>query len=422
MQLSKRQISAENTLTAGLLVLCAGVFLGNAFIAAGQALVVLGMILALFRSTAPQWNWKRLRPSSWFLVAVTIFSLVSILANLETIADPLDFVKKLRYHAIAVALLSLACIRGGNLFTGQKRNFYSVAWLSALVLAVLAGLVDVLDLFGPDEEASSSGPERLSGFYGQVMTFANILQFSAVGLLVFAVRPAVFRKLAKIPWLVVVVVFVFATIGLYLSFTRGAVLGALVGIASAALYRSKWALPIFAGVAIIAGVFSYQQHTRYFEFGPVHRFAHWQGAALTFARYPVFGVGYRNYEARSAELKKEFGLPKDKKFKKQKNAEGGYLRRHAHNNYLEAFASTGVLGGLAFLGFCLCWTREAWRSRYAFLFVPLIAGFLVSGMFENTFFDSEVLNCVLLIYFFSQIAFDHENSSQDSEGVITTET
>jgi len=48
---------------------------------------------------------------------------------------------------------------------------------------------------------------------------------------------------------------------------------------------------------------------------------------------------------------------------------------------------------------------------YREIFVPLIAIFLAAGIFENTFYDSEELNCILLIYVFSQVAIRHERNS-----------
>ena len=420
------RFSSDQILAGSLLFLSAGVFLGNAFIATGQGLLILAIILAYVRHDKFRWDWGRLSMSSWFLVAATVAGILSIFANLETIPEPMQYVKKLRYPAFIIALLLFSKVRDGEIFSIERRNYYVVAWLAALVISFVIGLFDFMNPGEAKGGGKFDGSERFSGVYGQVMTFANILQFSVIGLFVFLIRPDLFRKVTRVRWLVVIPVLIVAVVGLYLSFTRGAVLGAMVGVGIATLYRSRWMLVPLTMAVLMVGVISYKQDTRYFEFGPVHRMAHWSGAALTFAKYPVFGVGYRNFEARSAELKKEFGLPPDQKFKRQKNVEDGYLRRHAHNNYLEAFASTGVFGGIAFLGFCFCWMREAWRSRYASMFVPLIAAFLVSGLFENTFFDSEVLNCILLIYLFSQIVFDTEvavdREDQLSTGTTTTDT
>lgn len=88
-------------------------------------------------------------------------------------------------------------------------------------------------------------------------------------------------------------------------------------------------------------------------------------------------MGFRNFEHQAAELKEKIALRPDTiRLKK-----GVYLNRHARNNYLEAFASTCVLGGLAFL---------------------------VSGMLENTFYDSEVLNVVPVFHLCSQVVMTEE--------------
>ena len=120
----------------------------------------------------------------------------------------------------------------------------------------------------------------------------------------------------------------------------------------------------------------------------------WKAATLSFLDNPLFGLGHRQLEKQTIELKKRYGMPPDYR--------GKYLSFHAHNNYLEAFASNGIFGGLAFFAFCLFWFYELYRSSHAKLyFLPIVVGFFVSGLFENTFTDSEVLHTIMLLYFFS---------------------
>lgn len=116
-------------------------------------------------------------------------------------------------------------------------------------------------------------------------------------------------------------------------------------------------------------------------------------------------MGFRNFEHQAAELKEKFALRPDTiRLKK-----GVYLNRHARNNYLKAFAPTCVLGGLAFLGFFYSWLLECCNSgSHREFFTPIVAAFLVSGMFENTFYDSEVLNVVLVFYLCSQVVMTEE--------------
>src|SRR5690606_23173952 len=111
----------------------------------------------------------------------------------------------------------------------------------------------------------------------------------------------------------------------------------------------------------LAGGIAYLNSPRYFINEDQARLNLWKTSLLSFVEHPVFGLGYRNFEVRSVELKQRYGIPKDEGV-----LEGGgygYLPGHSHNNYLEAFASTGVFGGFAVLGFCAWWVREAYRSR-----------------------------------------------------------
>jgi O-antigen ligase len=137
------------------------------------------------------------------------------------------------------------------------------------------------------------------------------------------------------------------------------------------------------------------------------RVSQWKAASLAFIENPVLGVGYRQFEKQSADLKKRYRMPPDKR--------GRYFKGHAHNNFLEAFASIGLFGGVSFLAFCLFWVLEMVRSTHAkYFFLPVVTAFLVSGMFENTFTDSEVLNSIMLFYFLSQVTLDWEEERIES--------
>lgn len=57
----------------------------------------------------------------------------------------------------------------------------------------------------------------------------------------------------------------------------------------------------------------------------------WKTALLCFVEKPVFGIGFRNFEVHSVELKKRYGIGTDDGIIENE----GYLRGHAHNNYLE---------------------------------------------------------------------------------------
>ncbi|NLT72243.1 MAG: O-antigen ligase family protein [Verrucomicrobiaceae bacterium] len=231
------------------------------------------------------------------------------------------------------------------------------------------------------------------------MTFAYTLQFSVVALAGFVMVPSLWKEVTRIPWWVAVFSFVIACGAMYLTYTRGAMLGVVTGFLAFVILRSPKLLFALLIIGVAGGIYAYTDDSRYFYLEDPVRVNQWTAAAVSFLERPMFGLGFRNFETYSVVLKERYGFAMD-----TVDLQGNpvFFKGHAHNNFLEAFASTGLFGGIALLGFCYHWVRESLRGRYSLIFVPLIAAFLVSGLFENTFYDSEVLNCILLIYLFSQ--------------------
>ena len=73
---------------------------------------------------------------------------------------------------------------------------------------------------------------------------------------------------------------------------------------------------------------------------------------------------------------------------------------HAHNNFLEHLASTGILGGLAFVLFCLLWMIDSYRRKDVIgeIIFPVTISFMVSGMVQYTFGDGENLFLLMLLW------------------------
>ncbi len=392
-----------------LVTMCLGTYLGNKLIGACQVLFAVSF-LALAAKKRLQFSSQNIRVSTWFLIAVCVFSALSIYSNLERIGEPLQHLRKLRYLVLFLLLLFLVPVRGLFREDYELRRNAFLGWWLAIILAVIYSTY--LFFF----ETPPNGKMRAGGFFGQVMTFAYSIQFSV--LLLIAVLVQSKSKSAGIritgrKWAFALLCI--AGLGLYLTFTRGAVLGVAVGALILAGLRSKKILIGVVILGLLVGALAVKTDSRFtmIKVGDDRRFSNWTAASLAFLKNPVFGVGYRNFELKSAELKKDYGLPMDKWTGKGRDRVMFHSQTHAHNNYLEAFASTGVFGGLAFLGFCGFWWREVWYSKVArYYFLPVIGAFLVSGFFENTFTDSEVLHTILLIYFLSQVVLDWEQGKR----------
>jgi O-antigen ligase len=393
----------------------AAVFFGNKLIAVSQGLFLLGLVFAAKSGELGKPGWKQLRASSWFLLAFAFVSLLSILINWDSHLGSAGALKKLRYFALLLLLLLFPRIREKLFGERDLRTLYHFSWWIPMVIAVGFGLVH---FFWRERIPFLDGvgyPGRVSGFYGQAMTFAYILQFSMVFLLIELFERSSIAKLSDLSWKWAVPLFVICGAALYFSYSRGAVLAAAIAMILFCLMSRRWV--VIGGLVALAvgiGVYASKEKNagasgpRYFDFSDSARVNQWKCAGLTFLEHPVWGVGYKNYEMRSVELKKEYGLPPDVPAEQSAAGESRYLRLHAHNNYLEAFAATGVFGGLCFIGFVLTWLREAWQTRFKVFLCPLVVTFLVSGLFENTFYDSEVMSCIFLMYFCTQGALDRE--------------
>ena len=394
---------------AGLFCLVLGVFLGNKLIAAGQIIVIASLILVLFDRNNYPVVWNAMPVSGLLLVLFAGFSAVSVFANWSAIEIPLEFLKRIRYYLIIPAILLIPSLSRAVMIKTWRRDALVLALLISMLVSIGVGFITwtigrhpFLDYLNP----SNTDFSRFAGLFGQIINFSYTMQFVVIALAVFFWVPSLWKSMTRVSWWVVIPLLLLTGWCQYMTDSRGAMLGVVGGFVAFALMRSfKLVLAILA-IGVAGGGIAYLKSPRYFIYEDPVRFSFWKTALVSFVERPVFGLGYRNFEVHSVELKERYGMDTDPGIVDN----GGYMRGHAHNNCFEALASTGLFGGLAFLGFCGCWTREALRSRYAFIFVPLIVAFLVSGFFANTFFDSETLNCILLIYYFSQWTFHWEKT------------
>lgn len=161
-------------------------------------------------------------------------------------------------------------------------------------------------------------------------------------------------------------------------FWTGSKLGWLIGIGIAGLWllRLDWSkrlkLVAVATVLVLGlGVFAVRFHA-YFAAGATSvgaRFDYWRAAGQTTIANPVFGSGPGTFQRPYAQLKSP-------------EAE---MARLTHNDYLEQFSDSGVVGGLAFLAWIVLALgvigRKVWRQGDGVdfaLFAGLLAWFAQS--------------------------------------------
>ena len=166
--------------------------------------------------------------------------------------------------------------------------------------------------------------------------------------------------------------------GLYWT---GSKFGWLIALAlgGACLFRPKWPMRLklaaLTGILLIGlGIFAVRFHG-YFATGATSlgaRFDYWRAAAQTTCRHPWLGTGPGTFQRPYAQLKPP-------------EAE---TTRLAHNDYLEQFSDSGIVGGLAYGAWIVlslaAISRRVWRHGNPMTFALLIGllGWFIQGLGE----------------------------------------
>jgi hypothetical protein len=197
------------------------------------------------------------------------------------------------------------------------------------------------------------GPASLALAFGATKKMKPLIRLAAIALAVFLIGAAFFWTGSKLGWL----------------------LG--VGLAGLFLLRRKgpWKFKLAAVAAVLIlglGIFAVRfQH--YFATGAtstVARMDYWRAAVQTTAAHPGFGTGPGTFQRPYAQLK----------------SPDSEMARLAHNDYLEQFSDSGLVGGLTYAAWIFLALAAAgkklWRHGDAITFA-LFAGLL--GWFAQGF-------------------------------------
>ena len=164
-------------------------------------------------------------------------------------------------------------------------------------------------------------------------------------------------------------------------FWTGSKFGWLIGVGMVGLFLLRLDWPQkhkLAAVALVLmiglGIFAVRFHN-YFAAGATSvgaRFDYWRAAAQTTADRPVFGTGPGTFQWPYARLKS----PESE------------MARLAHNDYLEQFSDSGLIGGLTYAGWVFLALaiagKKIWRSGnlFAFAIFAGLLGWFVQGFGE----------------------------------------
>jgi hypothetical protein len=198
-------------------------------------------------------------------------------------------------------------------------------------------------------------PAALSLSFGATRNLRPAVRFAAILLTIFLSGAAFFWTGSKLGWLLGI-----GVIGIFLLRLN---------------WPKKWKIAAVALVLIVGlGVFAVRFH-QYFSAGATSvgaRLDYWRAATQTAMANPAFGTGPGTFQRPYARIKS----PESE------------MARLAHNDYLEQFSDSGIIGGLAYLGWIsIALTlagKKLWRGGDAVSFAVFagVLAWFVQGLGE----------------------------------------
>ena len=337
-------------------------------------------------------------PLSVYCMDMICFSIMlSVFVNWNEIQEPYKNLFKMKYFVLAI--LSIFAYRETfvNYLDRRKKSFLIHVFVLSTTLATISGLIGLFSGFNPLRLKEACHLSRACGLYGMYMTYGYGIALFMV-LLTGAIlyrdkfQHYISTKLLWFAWAV-------NLLGLYFSFTRGGWLSFLCALPFFFFKENKrrFLSAIGIGFLLLTTIFSLSSSARKMflkrEGSNNQRVAFFQTALRAFQEKPILGWGYKNFEPNVLKIKKKYNIRSQKR------------SGHAHNNFLEHLASTGILGLTALVLWSLYWLLESFKRKdlISSLSFPFIICFFIGGLTQYTFGDSENLFLILNVWALGQI-------------------
>ncbi len=381
---------------ASLFFLAAGVFTSVSVLSIYQVLFAIPLAYFCFR--AVQERKLELPRSAWFLLAFATVAGVSLLLNLDVVPKPSKNFGRIKYFIYGVGGIFVLRAWLSSVTIDVRRLLFRTLCVSL----VLAGTFAAWQFFYLGLSRASGLTETMRYGYGSAM-------------ILLCLTSCLLHR-DKIPWVDIrfgAPALIIGLLGMYLTYTRGALLGLLCGLPFVFyFYRRTLALKIGgASLLIILVLAGFNQFggglvkSRFLQgkesSSDQIRKSLWTAAVIATKEKPILGWGFSNFHSQLERIKLEHDLPhKD------------YVDAHAHNLYLDTAAGTGLVGIALFLGWLLMWAIEVIRSSLLAkaVILPLGVSFVISSLFETTL----NANNASMVMFFYSLSIALKNHIQDA--------
>ncbi|MEA9356611.1 O-antigen ligase family protein [Bacteriovorax sp. PP10] len=370
-----------------LMILALGLVTSTTLLALSHILIIVPAIYFLTRA-----DYKNYSKSAWALLAMTFIIIISVLVNQDIAINGYKPIFKAKYFLFGFLAIAPFSWYFKNNLNKRKISWLLYAFFIATTFATIVGIYSKYSLFNPVTLRNVS-KDRNAGLFGMVMNYAHNMAYFQIIITSLVFYRKEIQKYINSYFLYII--FAINSMGLYLTYTRGAWLGFLVGIPFLFFKNNKkWFATIIVALAILGiVVYSVAGKNVIRPQSDQERLSQWQAAIMAFKERPVFGYGYLNFEQHSVEIKKRYNIGQIQF--------GG----HAHSNVFEMLGSTGALGLIAFFFWITLWFLEMYKRTdvIAKTALPFIVVFFVSGLTQSTISLGINLFFIMAAYSITQI-------------------
>lgn len=381
--------------TAAFFFLAAGILTSVTILSAYQIL----FSLALFYYTYLAFKNKQysLPKSSWWLLAFVVIAVISLFINFDIVPKPMKNFGRIKYYLFGILGIYVLRVWIPESSSRVKTFLANTFFFSVIV----AGGYAISDFFiGLDDRAQGFTDTMRYG-YGSAMFLLTLL--SAL----------LHHKEIKdwFDWKWGATAFLVGFVGMYLTHTRGAMIGFICGLPFVIFYfKKKLGYIAFAGVLVLSvALYGFyvsntstpspsnnlnsktQGSSRFLTSNNksnAMRKSQWQSAIIAIKEKPLLGWGLSNFHTQVERIKIQNDLE-----------EKDFIDSHAHNLFLEIGSGTGLIGLFLFIGWIISWAWESFTSQGLIraMVIPFGVAFIISSQFEVTF-DANNASMIFFLY------------------------
>ena len=339
------------------------------------------------------------------LLALSLIAILSVIINREDMGG-IKMILKTKYLIMgALAIAPTYQLLNSPYFSLKKRKLLFYLLLISSTMANLSGLIAYLTDYNYLKMTAVCLPQRACGTFSMPTTYGFSVGLFALILPWAWVHHKRFQGIFNRN--ILIFPLVLALLGLYLSFSRAAIIGYILGFPLIFWGQGKkYILALYGLSFIIMGAiailivldkhpkFLYRYTRAFGTESDTTRISLYQAAFYGFKENPIFGLGLLNFQAQSDDIKKRYQLGARK------------FKGNTHNSYLEILVGCGIFGFLALLCFHFFWLIELFKSTHflASFALPIYVNFSLNGLFQHTIIDTENIFPVMGIYAFFQAA------------------